>query len=464
MQLTTRALGLLALALTLSAGQARADFIDTFSNTTALAPPGLTLSIAGVQFGAADARNDTGADLGGNRTFGAVFAGAASAGGNLSLSETSQVAGGTFQFSSARTATGSTASAGANGLLYGAASFPSPSSSADPSVPSAFASERFFASANFLADFAGQQGIAVDVASLDAAAVGSVFTLGIADTSLHAAQLSVTVTAPGAQTLLFPFASLVPTGSSGVFFNGVAAPVDLASLSQVALVFEPELGGSFTLDAIRTQGAPTAVPEPSSLALLGLGACGLLGYARRRHKARAAGPGLPQRRHRYASPGRRPAGTGQHPVAECNPDADRWRREQASLRVGGLRRDAAAGTGPQGVEHPQHPGQGPFPTQGTAPREFAARLPCRPRGVQRSFKELTTIKDKPAAGSIRSQAGSTYVAANPLTTLLASGLNYPGGVAVDGWGNVFIADPDNNAIKEWSAQTLVQWAVCVTLR
>ena len=33
-------------------------------------------------------------------------------------------------------------------------------------------------------------------------------------------------------------------------------------------------------------------------------------------------------------------------------------------------------------------------------------------------------------------------------TLLASGLNYPEGLAVDGLGNVYIADTENNAIKE----------------
>jgi hypothetical protein len=37
------------------------------------------------------------------------------------------------------------------------------------------------------------------------------------------------------------------------------------------------------------------------------------------------------------------------------------------------------------------------------------------------------------------QAGATYVAANPFTTLV-SGLNDPYGVAVDGAGNVYIAD------------------------
>ena len=36
-----------------------------------------------------------------------------------------------------------------------------------------------------------------------------------------------------------------------------------------------------------------------------------------------------------------------------------------------------------------------------------------------------------------------------LTTLVSSGLNDPFGVAVDGAGNVYIADTGNNAIKEW---------------
>ncbi len=50
------------------------------------------------------------------------------------------------------------------------------------------------------------------------------------------------------------------------------------------------------------------------------------------------------------------------------------------------------------------------------------------------------------------QAGSTYVPAPaPDTTLVGSGLNYPCGVAVDGAGNVYIADTLNNAIKQWAA-------------
>jgi DNA-binding beta-propeller fold protein YncE len=49
------------------------------------------------------------------------------------------------------------------------------------------------------------------------------------------------------------------------------------------------------------------------------------------------------------------------------------------------------------------------------------------------------------------QAGSTYVPAAPVTTLVSSGLSYPFGVAMDGAGNLYIADTDNNAIKKWTA-------------
>jgi DNA-binding beta-propeller fold protein YncE len=49
------------------------------------------------------------------------------------------------------------------------------------------------------------------------------------------------------------------------------------------------------------------------------------------------------------------------------------------------------------------------------------------------------------------QAGSTYVAANPMvTTLVSSGLSDPRGVAVDGAGNVYIADTSNNTVKKWT--------------
>jgi len=49
------------------------------------------------------------------------------------------------------------------------------------------------------------------------------------------------------------------------------------------------------------------------------------------------------------------------------------------------------------------------------------------------------------------QAGSTYVEAGTLTALVSSELVGPEGVAVDGAGNVYIADTGNGAIKEWTA-------------
>ncbi len=49
------------------------------------------------------------------------------------------------------------------------------------------------------------------------------------------------------------------------------------------------------------------------------------------------------------------------------------------------------------------------------------------------------------------QAGASYVAANPLTKLVSSGLNRPCGVAVDGAGNVYIADTGNNKLEKWTA-------------
>jgi sugar lactone lactonase YvrE len=51
------------------------------------------------------------------------------------------------------------------------------------------------------------------------------------------------------------------------------------------------------------------------------------------------------------------------------------------------------------------------------------------------------------------QAGANYIGPGPLVTLVSSGLNQPMGVAVDGAGNVYIADYFNNAVKEWTAAT-----------
>ncbi len=48
------------------------------------------------------------------------------------------------------------------------------------------------------------------------------------------------------------------------------------------------------------------------------------------------------------------------------------------------------------------------------------------------------------------QAGSTYVLAQPPTVLVPQGFNSPQGVAVDGAGNVYIADTQNQAVEKWS--------------
>ena len=51
------------------------------------------------------------------------------------------------------------------------------------------------------------------------------------------------------------------------------------------------------------------------------------------------------------------------------------------------------------------------------------------------------------------QAGTNYVGPGGVVTLVSSGLNDPLGVAVDGSGNVYIADYGDNTIYKWSAST-----------
>ena len=51
------------------------------------------------------------------------------------------------------------------------------------------------------------------------------------------------------------------------------------------------------------------------------------------------------------------------------------------------------------------------------------------------------------------QAGSTYVPVSQMTTLVSSGLHSPSGVAVDGAGNVYIADTLDYAVKKWTPGT-----------
>jgi sugar lactone lactonase YvrE len=47
------------------------------------------------------------------------------------------------------------------------------------------------------------------------------------------------------------------------------------------------------------------------------------------------------------------------------------------------------------------------------------------------------------------QPGASYIGVNPLTQLQSSGLKNPNGLAIDGSGDVYIADTGNNAIEEW---------------
>jgi hypothetical protein len=51
------------------------------------------------------------------------------------------------------------------------------------------------------------------------------------------------------------------------------------------------------------------------------------------------------------------------------------------------------------------------------------------------------------------QAGAGFVPVTTVSPLVSSGLSGPQGVAVDGAGNVYIADSGNNAIKKWSTGT-----------
>ena len=51
------------------------------------------------------------------------------------------------------------------------------------------------------------------------------------------------------------------------------------------------------------------------------------------------------------------------------------------------------------------------------------------------------------------QAGASFTPVTSLTRLSASGLKTPQGIAVDGQGNVYIADTGHNAVKEWNRAT-----------
>ena len=77
-------------------------------------------------------------------------------------------------------------------------------------------------------------------------------------------------------------------------------------------------------------------------------------------------------------------------------------------------------------------------------------LPANP-GATRANNQIQVSGNGGGSVINVTQAGATYVAADPVTDLVAAGLNAPGGVAVDGAGDVYIADTGNNAIKEWTA-------------
>lgn len=65
----------------------------------------------------------------------------------------------------------------------------------------------------------------------------------------------------------------------------------------------------------------------------------------------------------------------------------------------------------------------------------------------------TRVGNLTVAGQIVTvtQAGLTYVPANPVTTLVSSAPSYPAGMAVDSFGNVYYADTYHSTVKEWNA-------------
>lgn len=85
-------------------------------------------------------------------------------------------------------------------------------------------------------------------------------------------------------------------------------------------------------------------------------------------------------------------------------------------------------------------------------------------GVGNNFVQYTYVANtntNPRTGTLTiagltftvTQAGAAYTPATQTTALVTSGLNAPNGVAVDGQGNVYIADTGNNAVREWLPAT-----------
>jgi PEP-CTERM motif len=286
--------GLAGLILMLGAGLADAApiVLDDFSTTTQPQPYfQFTVSIppppAGANAYAVKEVLPSGSGaLGDTRYLSGALAGVVGSGGSLNAQAqaTTDVATHTFQFAQTFSATAPNAFAGQ--YLLGYSTDPSfsvgASASANPSPLAATASAFSTVPNTFLASFLGQPGIVLNIASADAAAVGTVFNVGIADVSGNVEELSLTLTKPGSQQLFFPFAAFGPGTANGPFHGaGLSGPVDLANVGAVDVQFTPTPGGSFSLSSVEAATpSPIPVPEPSSLALLALGGVALAGWRR----------------------------------------------------------------------------------------------------------------------------------------------------------------------------------------